>query len=89
MYHSEIGAKAAQLKVNGDAFGSLTVPATFKSYYNGGGVFVDAEKFSDKGVEILASYSEPLDVESGDSAAAVVYCKCGEGNVILTGTHPE
>jgi glutamine amidotransferase-like uncharacterized protein len=62
-------------------------PQTFKSYYNGGGTFVDAEKYSDRGVEVLANYAEPLDVEGG--SAAVVYCKIGSGGAIMTGPHPE
>lgn len=89
VYHSEAGAKAVGLKVNHQAFKGAVVPETFRSYYNGGGVFVDAEKFADRGVEILASYTDPLDVEGGDLSAAVVYCKVGEGRVMLTGVHPE
>ena len=79
VYHSEAGAKAVQLKVEKEAFKSSIVPQNFRSYYNGGGVFVDAAKYADKGVEILASYVNSLDVDGGDSAAAVVYCKVGEG----------
>jgi biotin---protein ligase len=89
VYHSEAGAKAAQLEVCREAFQSVAVPEKFRSYYNGGGTFVDAEKFADRGVEVLASYTEPLDVEGGDKPAAVVYCKVGQGGVVLTGTHPE
>jgi biotin--protein ligase len=65
------------------------VPASFRSYYNGGGVFVDAEKYEDRGVQVLASYTERLHVDSGEGAAAVVYRKVGEGSVVLTGPHPE
>jgi biotin--protein ligase len=89
VYHSEAGAKAVELKVDKEAFKSGVVPQTFRSYYNGGGVFVDAGKYASKGVEILASYVNPLDVDGGDSAAAVVYCKVGEGGALLTGPHPE
>ena len=89
VYHSEAGAKAVELKVDNESFKSGVVPQTFRSYYNGGGVFVDAAKYADKGVEILASYVNPLDVDGGDSAAAVVYCKVGEGGALLTGPHPE
>jgi biotin--protein ligase len=60
-----------------------------KSYFNGGGVFVDAETFRVRGVEILASYTEPLNVDSGKGAAAVVYRKIGDGHIILSGPHPE
>jgi biotin--protein ligase len=91
VYHSEQGARAAEIKINKSAFSTSggTIPDTFRSYFNGGGVFVDAEKFRDRGVEILASYTEKLHVESGGEAAAVVYCKVGEGKVILTSPHPE
>ena len=63
---------------------------SFRAYFNGGGVFVDAAKHCDRGVEVLASYDsqeEKLDVEGG--SAAVVYCKIGDGGAILTGPHPE
>jgi len=89
VYRSEAGAKAAELNVHKEAFKSEIVPETFRSYYNGGGVFVDAGKFADKGIEALASFTDPLDVEGGDGPAAVVYCKVGEGSAILTGPHPE
>ncbi|EPE28981.1 Class II aaRS and biotin synthetase [Glarea lozoyensis ATCC 20868] len=89
VYHSEEGAKAVRLDVNKEAFGGALVPETFKSYYNGGGLFVDAKKFADKGVETLATYTDSTDVEGGDGPAAVVYCKIGEGGALLTGPHPE
>lgn len=87
VYHSEAGAKAVEISVRKETFGAGIVPQSFRSYYNGGGVFVDAEKYGTKGVEVLATYSDTLDVEGGD--AAVVYCKIGEGGVMLTGPHPE
>lgn len=89
VYHSEAGARAVEVKVEKEAFKAGVVPQTFRSYYNGGGVFVDAATYKDKGVETLATYAETLDVESGDGGAAVVYCKVGEGGAILTGPHPE
>ncbi|KAF2432829.1 class II aaRS and biotin synthetase [Tothia fuscella] len=91
VYHSENGARAAEIKVNKSAFAISggNTPDSFWSYFNGGGVFVDAEKYRDRGVEILASYSEKVHVKSGAEAAAVVYCKVGEGNAILTSPHPE
>lgn len=88
VYQSEAGAKASELKVNKEAFGG-TIPEQFKSYYNGGGAFVDADKFKSKGVEILASFEEDLKIEAGKAKAAVVYCKVGEGAAVLTGPHPE
>ncbi len=89
VYHSEAGAKAVELNVNKEAFKGGNVPQTFRSYYNGGGVFVDAGKYADKGVEILASYAGSLDVDGGVGEAAVIYCKVGEGGALLTGPHPE
>jgi Uncharacterized conserved protein len=89
VYHSEKGARAAQLDVSKEALSIGTVPTNFHSYYNGGGVFVDAPKFKDQGVEVLANYSEKLNVDPGEGAAAVVYCKVGDGAAILTGPHPE
>ncbi|GME42028.1 Biotin apo-protein ligase [Neofusicoccum parvum] len=91
VYHSEAGTRAVELKVNKEALmgGGGAVPESFRSYYNGGGVFVDADKLKDRGVETLASYTGELHVDSGEGKAAVVYRKIGEGNVILTGPHPE
>ncbi|KAF2016209.1 biotin apo-protein ligase-like protein [Aaosphaeria arxii CBS 175.79] len=91
VYNSEAGARAVDLKIHGEALPTAKsdLPGSFKSYYNGGGVFVDAKKLESHGVEVLASYTEDLHVDSGDAAAAVVYRKVGEGSAILTGPHPE
>ena len=89
VYHSEEGSRAVELKAEKTALAEGSVPDVFRSYYNGGGVFVDAPKYKDQGVEVLASYTEPLGVESGEGAAAIVYCKVGEGAAVLTGPHPE
>ncbi|MBE7181697.1 MAG: biotin--protein ligase, partial [Terriglobus roseus] len=91
VYHSEAGAKAVELKVNKDALRDNTdsLPGVFRSYYNGGGCFPDAESLKDRGVEVLASYTEPLKVEADSSKAAVVYRRVGEGHAIVTGPHPE
>jgi biotin--protein ligase len=88
VYHSEEGARAAEVKVDKEWLDS-EAPDRFRSYYNGGGVFVDAEEYRDKGVEVLASFVEDLAVDSGEGKAAIVYCKVGEGAAILTGPHPE
>ncbi|SCU92747.1 LANO_0E01970g1_1 [Lachancea nothofagi CBS 11611] len=82
-YNSEAGAHAARLRLpNGEEF---------KTYYNGGCVFADAEKYDN--VEVLAHYSEPLDVPftegSSKLGAAVVLCQVGKGRALLTGPHPE
>lgn len=82
VYQSEAGARAAQLTSK-----LLTAPGVFRSYYNGGGVFVDGAKWD--GVEVLASYTEELNVDPGEGDAAVIYCKVGQGAAVLTGPHPE
>lgn len=91
VYHSERGTRAAEIKVNREALltSGGAVPEVFRTYYNGGGVFVDAEKYRDRGVEVLASFTEELAVDGGEGHAAVVYRKVGEGNVVLTSPHPE
>ncbi|EXJ90358.1 biotin apo-protein ligase [Capronia coronata CBS 617.96] len=89
VYHSEKGARAAEMKVDKTVLSEGTVPTVFKTYYNGGSVFVDAPKYKSQGVEVLASYTEPLSVDSGEGTAAVVYCKVGQGAALLTGPHPE
>lgn len=93
VYNSEAGTRAATMRIHRNAFKDVsregTLPEKFKVYANGGSVFVDAQNFADRGVEILASYDDELDVESGEDAAAVIYRKIGNGNVILTGPHPE
>ena len=63
----------------------------FKSYYNGGGLFVDAERYRNQGVEVLATFPGDVAVEIGEDkeAAAVVLCRIGDGKVVLTGPHPE
>ncbi|OLN97957.1 Biotin-protein ligase [Colletotrichum chlorophyti] len=81
-YHSEKGARAVRLSVK-EGFADEEV----LSYYNGGGVFVDAEKY--EGVEVLAQYADDIAVDGGDGRAAVIYCRVGSGGVILTGPHPE
>jgi biotin---protein ligase len=89
VYHSEKGARAAELKMEKFVLSTGLVPNMFKAYYNGGGVFVDALKFRDQGVEVLANYTEEIAVDGGDGSAAVVYCKVGQGAALLTGPHPE
>lgn len=88
-YDSEKGTRAAEITVSKTALTNSSLPTTFRSYYNGGGVFVDAPKYHDKGVEVIASYTEDTCVDAGDGRAAVVYCKVEDGAAILTSNHPE
>lgn len=90
-YASESGAKAVKVQVMEKAFKGAAGEGLedFETYFNGGGVFVDAGKMGEQGVEVLASFADELDVDGGEGKAAVVYCKVGSGGVILTGPHPE
>ncbi|CCF56403.1 hypothetical protein KAFR_0B01050 [Kazachstania africana CBS 2517] len=84
-YNSEEGACAAKLLVNN---GNVVY-----NYFNGGAVFVDADKCDN--VEVLAHYSDSTSVSFSDSVpfhgkpAAVVLCEVGRGKALLTGAHPE
>lgn len=69
---------------------------SFRSYVNGGCLFVDADDYTAHGVEVLGRYIDDLDVkgsdkeiDSGKSPAAAVYCKVGNGCAVATGIHPE
>lgn len=89
-YHSERGARVANIKVRKASFPQVGVlPDVFRCYYNGGGVFIDADKMKSQGVEVLAEYADNLDVETGGTRAAAVYCKVGAGGAVVTGPHPE
>lgn len=58
----------------------------FTVFYNGGGSFVDAEKYQN--VQILARYIPEV---VGDTAtpAAIIECTVGKGKAILSGPHFE
>jgi len=93
-YNSERGAMAAPLYVDDVAWGDgghVDFPNRLTCYYNGGGVFIDADKMRDQGVEVLAEYEGILNVPLGDSEcqAAAVYCQVESGAAILFGPHPE
>lgn len=89
VYHSEAGARPVELKVSKTNFPQESVPDTFRSYYNGGGVFVDAPDYENLGVQVLADYTENLKVDAEERKAAVVYCKVADGAAILSCPHPE
>lgn len=88
-YANEKGARAVKLNVAVDGFkGEL--PAEITSYYNGGGVFVDAASVKSRKVEVLATYEAETDVDGGEGkAAAVILCTVGNGKAMLSGPHPE
>ena len=86
VYDKEVGATAAGLEVTGKLEG-VKEGEVVKCYCNGGGIFVGAEEMEGKGVEVLARFTDKVNVEGGNVAA--VYCKVGSGAAILTGVHPE
>jgi len=89
-YQSEKGARAAEIIVSGSDMDD--VQPKLRVYYNGGGVFVDASKYKNKGVEVLAHFGAGklvVDPGLGEDPAAVVYCKVGKGGAVLTSPHPE
>ena len=89
------GAKAVKIGVETEAFGEPEsgeeLPGEFMSYHCGGGVFVDADVLAKYGdgnkVTVLARYLDPMSVVGGD--AAIVHMRVAEGNVVLSGPHPE
>jgi biotin--protein ligase len=82
-YGKESGALATKMAINPEF---IQLKDCYH-YYNGGAVFVDAEQY--KNVTVLASYGDQVHVDSGKGQAAVIHCSVGQGDVILTGTHPE
>ncbi|KAK6532192.1 biotin holocarboxylase synthetase, variant 2 [Arthrobotrys megalospora] len=87
-YNSEAGARFCELAVTSKLL-DMGAPDIFRSYYNGGGVFVDADRLTDQGIDVLARYREELDVGTGGGNAAAVGCQVGAGYALLVGTHPE
>ncbi len=77
-YGSESGAMIVDLQLTSPYFSMSSASA----YYNGGCLFVDAEKYKD--VEVLARYKHLM-----GSPAALIRCKVGSGLAILSGIHPE
>jgi len=72
-YKNRSGARVARL------FGPH---GTYKTYYEGGGHFVDAHQMPN--VEVLFNYSDTRKCE-----AAIVECLVGKGKAILSGAHFE
>ncbi|CAR28522.1 ZYRO0F05940p [Zygosaccharomyces rouxii] len=86
-YNSEKGAKAVTLR--------LPDGSEFRTYFNGGSLFVDADEYDN--VEVLARYVEEPSVAYYDAStktrdngpAAALLCSVGKGKALLTGPHPE
>ncbi|KAF8979116.1 biotin holocarboxylase synthetase [Entomortierella lignicola] len=87
VYDSEQGANAVEIQLNRDMFESgdkIDFEKT-RVYFNGGGYFVDAEKYPD--TQVLAWYCEEND--GANRKAAVITSRVGQGLALLTGVHPE
>ncbi|UZJ54270.1 hypothetical protein CBS101457_003590 [Exobasidium rhododendri] len=95
VYESDKGARMVELQVEGRG-----EQAKYTTYYNGGGAFMEAAKYQNRGVKVLSRY-----ISEGDSdvkshgqiaikaglagQAAVIQCTVGKGHALLFGTHPE
>lgn len=92
VYDSHDGVVAADLDVNLANLpvgpdGNAPCPEKVVLYYNGGGMFLNASLY--RGVEVLARYTGKTDLAPDPDMAAVIYCKVGSGDVVLSGVHPE
>ncbi|KAF3927791.1 hypothetical protein ABW20_dc0100889 [Dactylellina cionopaga] len=67
----------------------FNAPTGFSSYWRGGGAFLDAELFAERGVEILARYSDKVVRGPVEGDVATVGCTVGAGYALLIGAHPE
>ena len=75
VYDSEEGASAAKIRSSIDG-------SVFYSYHNGGSTFV-LDGINQDGIEVLAEYADK------NNAPAVIQCKYGKGQAILSGIHFE
>ncbi|KAF9141022.1 biotin holocarboxylase synthetase [Mortierella sp. GBA39] len=97
VYESESGANAVGIQLNQEVFSRTQQGqeagldfAETKVYFNGGGYFVDADKYP--GTTVLAWYkkeSTQIEPDSPEPKAAMVACQVGQGLAVLTGVHPE
>ncbi|KAI7890820.1 biotin-protein ligase [Mucor mucedo] len=84
IYNSESGAQSVTVVLEGPE----DLPREINMYYNGGGYFVEPEKYEN--VTVLGRYKTPSVLcKEPKGPAAIVQCKVGKGNAILIGTHPE
>lgn len=80
VYNSEKGAKAVSIVLTKDG-------KKVKTYYNGGGYFVDANKLDH--VKVICTYEEKGLRSEETAAVAGVECQVGKGSAVLFGVHPE
>lgn len=101
LYGDNSGAKVAKLTCN---FGLKQAPFQTTAFFNGGGCFIDAEKYDN--VEVLATYNDDSDLKAytdgqetefsdssiGKNQAAVILCRPNspsECTSVLMGPHLE
>ncbi|KAG0310261.1 biotin holocarboxylase synthetase [Linnemannia gamsii] len=102
VYESESGANAVGIDLNQEVFSRTQQQqqgqgqdtgldfAETKVYFNGGGYFVDADKYP--GTTVLAWYkNDPTQIEPDSQGlkAAMIACQVGQGLAVLSGVHPE
>lgn len=79
IYNSEKGARAVGIVSNNNAI---------KTYYNGGGYFVNAK--TTENVKVICTYQDSgLCGGKEDEPAAGIKCQVGKGSALLFGVHPE
>lgn len=61
----------------------------FHLYYKGGGIFVDADNYMERGVKVLARFADDINIDCGEGKAAIIYCKVGDGASVLASPHLE
>ncbi|KAJ1934145.1 biotin holocarboxylase synthetase, partial [Linderina pennispora] len=101
-YKTEDGARAAEVTVDQEKFRVgqnywRNDPKNVRIYYNGGGYFLTDDflgKPASKDVEVLVRYAndvtDPYDRSKRvANAPALIACRVGRGQAILTGLHPE
>ncbi|KAF9911935.1 biotin holocarboxylase synthetase [Lobosporangium transversale] len=89
VYDSEQGAKAVEIQLDRELLATHKLGfSSTRVYFNGGGCFLDAEKYP--GTQVLARYSGRNGEEShGVNAPAIIICQVGNGLALLTGVHLE
>ena len=91
VYESDAGSRIAHIEL----LAKQGHPKRWAVHYNGGGAFMHADSYADKGVKVLARYmsedaalaGHPKSPYAGQAAA--VLCNVGRGHALLFGVHPE
>lgn len=83
-YHSDTFARNVKVDLNTGEFKKVwtDAPTQVQNWWNGGGTFVDADKY--EGVTVLGTFNEVP-----DRPAAGVKCKVGKGTAVLWSPHVE